>query len=108
MGVRHVCVNETNSAAICCSKRSETHTHAHFLVAIIYCSLVFMHPGDFTPVCTTELGEAAKRSNDFAKRGVKMVGFSCNDADSHKLWIQDIEVVTGGKVKLPSVLRPRS
>jgi len=102
-----VYLHENNRAALCCSKRSKTHTHTLFLVAI-YCSLVFMHPGDFTPVCTTELGEAAKRSDDFAKRGVKMVGFSCNDADSHKLWIQDIEVVTGGKVRSAAYLAKKA
>lgn len=54
-----------------------------------------MHPGDFTPVCTTELGEAHKRADEFTKRNVKMCGFSCNDAESHKGWIEDIQVVTG-------------
>ena len=58
-------------------------------------ALIFMHPGDFTPVCTTELGEAAKRQEDFAKRNCKLVGFSCNSAESHRLWIEDIKAVTG-------------
>ena len=65
-----------------------------------------MHPGDFTPVCTTELGEAAKKSDEFAKRGVKLCGFSCNDASSHCAWIQDIEVATGGKVEFPLFCDP--
>jgi alkyl hydroperoxide reductase subunit AhpC len=54
-----------------------------------------MHPGDFTPVCTTELGEAAKRKADFEKAGVKLCGFSCNDVASHQSWIKDIKHVTG-------------
>jgi alkyl hydroperoxide reductase subunit AhpC len=52
--------------------------------------------GDFTPVCTTELGEAATRQADFDQRGVKMCGFSCNDASSHKAWITDILHTTEG------------
>lgn len=56
--------------------------------------LVFMHPGDFTPVCTTELGEAVKRFDQLNQRNVKMCGFSCNDSESHKGWIEDIKHVT--------------
>jgi alkyl hydroperoxide reductase subunit AhpC len=65
-----------------------------------------MHPGDFTPVCTTELGRAANLTEEFTKRGVKLCGFSCNDAKSHKEWIKDIEVVTGGKVEFPLFCDP--
>eukprot|EP00568_Trieres_chinensis_P005116 CAMPEP_0183299568 /NCGR_PEP_ID=MMETSP0160_2-20130417/6263_1 /TAXON_ID=2839 ORGANISM="Odontella Sinensis, Strain Grunow 1884" /NCGR_SAMPLE_ID=MMETSP0160_2 /ASSEMBLY_ACC=CAM_ASM_000250 /LENGTH=230 /DNA_ID=CAMNT_0025461833 /DNA_START=61 /DNA_END=753 /DNA_ORIENTATION=- len=57
--------------------------------------LVFMHPADYTPVCTTELGEAQKRMADFEARNVKVCGFSCNDASSHSGWVKDIEVATG-------------
>ncbi|KAL7563466.1 hypothetical protein ACA910_004651 [Epithemia clementina (nom. ined.)] len=63
--------------------------------------LIFMHPGDFTPVCTTELGQAALHSHEFKRRGIKLVGFSCNDVESHLSWIKDIEVATGGKVDFP-------
>ncbi|KAJ6556381.1 cysteine peroxiredoxin [Mycena capillaripes] len=45
---------------------------------------------DFTPVCTTELGEVARRSEDFAKRSVKVIGISANSLDDHKRWIKDI------------------
>jgi alkyl hydroperoxide reductase subunit AhpC len=58
-------------------------------------NLIYYAAGDFTPVCTTELGEAAKRKADFQKRGVKLCGFSCNNASSHKDWIADILHVTG-------------
>jgi len=68
--------------------------------------IIFMHPGDYTPVCTTELGEAAKKSDEFAKRGVKLCGFSCNDSSSHRGWIRDIEVATGGKVDFPLFCDP--
>lgn len=60
-----------------------------------------MHPGDFTPVCTTELGKAASLEDEFSKRNVKLVGFSCSDVDSHSAWIEDIKVVTGAEVKFP-------
>ncbi|KAF7364195.1 1-cys peroxiredoxin [Mycena sanguinolenta] len=52
--------------------------------------VLFSHPGDFTPVCTTELGEVARRSEDFAKRSVKVIGISANNLDDHRRWIKDI------------------
>eukprot|EP00565_Helicotheca_tamesis_P008495 CAMPEP_0185725428 /NCGR_PEP_ID=MMETSP1171-20130828/1699_1 /TAXON_ID=374046 /ORGANISM="Helicotheca tamensis, Strain CCMP826" /LENGTH=227 /DNA_ID=CAMNT_0028393561 /DNA_START=78 /DNA_END=761 /DNA_ORIENTATION=- len=68
--------------------------------------IVFMHPGDFTPVCTTELGEAALREEEFTKRNTRLCGFSCNDSESHKSWIADIEVATKGKVNFPLFCDP--
>ena len=68
--------------------------------------VVLMHPGDFTPVCTTELGAAAGRQKDFKARGVKICGFSCNDASSHRLWIKDIEAATGNAVSFPLFCDP--
>jgi len=65
-----------------------------------------MHPGDFTPVCTTELGKAANLESKFADRNVKLVGFSCNDAASHVSWIEDIKAVTGGQVDFPMFCDP--
>lgn len=50
--------------------------------------------GDFTPVCTTELGKMAEYSNEFSQRGVKLLGLSCDDVESHKEWIKDIEAYT--------------
>jgi len=58
-------------------------------------SLFIFTPQDYTPVCTTELGEAAKRKSDFDERGVKLVGFSCNSGESHKGWIEDVKHVCG-------------
>jgi 1-Cys peroxiredoxin 6 len=66
-----------------------------------------MHPGDFTPVCTTELGEAQKNKAEMDKRNVKMCGFSCNDAESHRGWIEDIKVATGcGEFDVPMFCDP--
>ncbi|EXB42936.1 1-Cys peroxiredoxin [Morus notabilis] len=60
-------------------------------------AIIFSHPGDFTPVCTTELGKMAEYSGEFAKKGVKLVGLSCDDVHSHnKEWIKDIEEYNSG------------
>uniref|UniRef100_T1J9Z2 1-Cys peroxiredoxin n=1 Tax=Strigamia maritima TaxID=126957 RepID=T1J9Z2_STRMM len=53
--------------------------------------ILFSHPADYTPVCTTELGRAAQLVPDFSKRGVKMLALSCNDLNSHQGWIKDIQ-----------------
>jgi len=60
-------------------------------------AVLFSHPGDFTPVCTTELGEVARRQPDFAKRGVKVIGISANDLKSHHDWVKDINEL-GSKI----------
>ena len=54
-------------------------------------AVLFSHPSDFTPVCTTELGSVARLQGEFKKRGVKVAALSCNDTKSHEAWIKDIE-----------------
>eukprot|EP00522_Entomoneis_paludosa_P001802 CAMPEP_0172465818 /NCGR_PEP_ID=MMETSP1065-20121228/54625_1 /TAXON_ID=265537 /ORGANISM="Amphiprora paludosa, Strain CCMP125" /LENGTH=310 /DNA_ID=CAMNT_0013222463 /DNA_START=106 /DNA_END=1038 /DNA_ORIENTATION=+ len=68
--------------------------------------MMFMHPGDFTPVCTTELGQAALREKEFARRNMKLCGFSCNSQQDHMEWIKDIEHVTQGKITFPLLCDP--
>lgn len=67
--------------------------------------VLFSHPADFTPVCTTELGAFAKLAPEFEKRGVKMIGLSTEGVDSHKAWIKDIEDVAtdGAKFGYPII-----
>merc|ERR1712086_766397 len=58
-------------------------------------AILFSHPADFTPVCTTELGSVAKMITEFDKRGVKVAALSCNDSESHKKWVADIVASQG-------------
>jgi alkyl hydroperoxide reductase subunit AhpC len=63
--------------------------------------ILFSHPKDFTPVCTTELGRAANLKSEFGKRNVKMLAVSVDDVDSHKRWIGDIEETQNAKLEYP-------
>jgi alkyl hydroperoxide reductase subunit AhpC len=63
--------------------------------------VLFSHPADFTPVCTTELGYTAKLAAEFAKRHVKAIALSVDTIDSHTRWIPDIEETQGVKVDFP-------
>jgi alkyl hydroperoxide reductase subunit AhpC len=65
--------------------------------------ILFSHPADFTPVCTTELGTAAKFKEEFDKRNVKMIALSVDGAASHKEWIKDINEVQHTTVNFPIV-----
>lgn len=65
--------------------------------------VLFSHPKDFTPVCTTELGYAAAVSTDFAKRGVKIIGLSVGSVDSHKKWIPDINKTQNVSINYPII-----
>ncbi len=65
--------------------------------------VLFSHPEDFTPVCTTELGAFAKLEPEFTRRGVKLIGLSANTIDSHGKWIQDINEISGADLRFPII-----
>lgn len=65
--------------------------------------LLFSHPADFTPVCTTELGMTAKLKNEFAKRNVKVLALSVDGAESHGRWIKDINETQHTTVDFPII-----
>jgi len=65
--------------------------------------VLFSHPKDFTPVCTTELGSMARLSPEFEKRGVRIVGLSADAIESHEDWLDDIEEVTGARPTYPII-----
>jgi alkyl hydroperoxide reductase subunit AhpC len=69
-------------------------------------TILFSHPKDFTPVCTTELGYMAKLKPEFEKRGVKVLGLSVDPVDSHKRWAKDIEETQGAALNFPVIADP--
>jgi len=66
-------------------------------------AILFPHPKDFTPICTTELGYMAGLAPDFAKRNTKIIGVSVDTVDDHEKWIKDIEETQGNKVTYPII-----
>ena len=66
-------------------------------------AILFSHPKDFTPVCTTELGYMAKLEPEFKKRNCKIIGLSVDPVDNHEKWAKDIEETQGAKVKYPMI-----
>ncbi len=69
-------------------------------------AILFSHPRDFTPVCTTELGYVARLKPEFERRGVKVLGLSIDPLDSHKKWLQDIKETQGHLPDYPLVADP--
>jgi thioredoxin-dependent peroxiredoxin len=66
-------------------------------------AILFSHPKDFTPVCTTELGYMAKIEPEFAKRNTKLIGLSIDPVEDHQKWSKDIEETQGAAVKYPLI-----
>ncbi len=66
-------------------------------------AILFSHPKDFTPVCTTEFGAVAKLSEEWKKRGTKVIGISVDGVDDHKGWIGDIESYSSSQVDFPII-----
>ena len=66
-------------------------------------AILFSHPKDFTPVCTTELGTMARMKPEFDKRNAKIIGLSVDPVDDHKRWSKDIEETQGSAVNYPMI-----
>ena len=69
-------------------------------------AVLFSHPADFTPVCTTELGEVARLKPQFDKRGVKVIGLSVDPLEDHRAWAGDIAETQGHALNFPLVADP--
>jgi alkyl hydroperoxide reductase subunit AhpC len=69
-------------------------------------AILFSHPKNFTPVCTTELGSMAGLEPEFTRRGCKILGLSVDPVDQHEKWAQDIEATQGHKVSFPMIGDP--
>jgi alkyl hydroperoxide reductase subunit AhpC len=81
---------------------TEGHIHFHDWIGDSW-AVLFSHPKDFTPVCTTELGYMAKIKPEFDKRGVKIIGLSVDPADKHADWAKDIEETQGYAPNYPII-----
>lgn len=68
--------------------------------------MLFSHPSDYTPVCTTELGATAKLAGEFKKRNVKVIALSVDSAESHRGWIKDINETQSTDVQFPIIADP--
>ena len=69
-------------------------------------TILFSHPKDYTPVCTTELGYMAGLEDEFAKRNTRIIGLSVDPVGAHGGWLQDIQDVSGNEVKYPIIADP--
>jgi alkyl hydroperoxide reductase subunit AhpC len=79
--------------------------HFHEWIGDNY-AVLFSHPKDFTPVCTTELGAVANLESEFARRGAKVIGLSVDKVGDHERWAKDIEEIGGSKVNYPIIGDP--
>src|SRR6187402_2129287 len=70
--------------------------------------VLFSHPADYTPVCTTELGRLANLKGEFEKRNVKVIAISVDSVDSHQGWIKDINETQGANVEFPIIGDPEA
>ena len=66
-------------------------------------AILFSHPKDFTPVCTTELGRAAALKSEFDRRNTKLLGLSVDSVESHERWASDVTDVTGSTINFPLI-----
>lgn len=71
-------------------------------------TVLFSHPGDFTPVCTTELGYTAKLKDKLAARGAKAIAISVDSLEDHEAWAKDIEETQGEAVNFPMIADPQA
>jgi alkyl hydroperoxide reductase subunit AhpC len=79
--------------------------HFHQFIGDSWCVL-FSHPKDFTPVCTTELGTVAKLEPEFKRRNVKVIGLSVDRVEDHRKWSDDIEETQGARPQYPLIADP--
>lgn len=95
-----------DSAPDFCAESTEGTIEFHRWLGHHWCVL-FSHPRDFTPVCTTELGAAARLMPEFVHRGVKVLAVSVDTVDLHKDWIRDIEETQRVRLRYPIVADPQ-
>jgi alkyl hydroperoxide reductase subunit AhpC len=84
------------------AETTEGHIRFHDWIGDSW-ALLFSHPKDFTPVCTTELGALARLKPEFDKRGVKLIGLSVDPIDRHKAWSEDIRETQGAAPNYPLI-----
>jgi alkyl hydroperoxide reductase subunit AhpC len=69
-------------------------------------AILYSHPGDYTPICTTELGRTAQLKNDFAKRNTKILAISVDGLESHQGWVKDINETSNTTIDFPIIADP--